>query len=1114
MREALTPRPTELTRPQASPRLRGGDIFMAEPITTVEKPTVKISPAWQEELGKDVSNPDTRSTARLASEMGIEPGSQEVRKQNFKEVQKEDADRIEKARGLLKKETLTPQEEKAISEAHYYGIATNLKTGKQYVALEGKDGKRTAGIGNYKREDLGVKVDILRGEDIKNLVIDKKGRRILMENEVVGSKANLGDLDTFDPASFTDPIIRGNADDFGRRVTRGEADVEFLREFAADIRRLKNESGTTPERIAQADQLIDEVERVRNIVLERDLHGQEESNRRQEERRGRGRGASSPEMATITEDVNRYLEERAGRPDPQKRTEADKANERTLISRIKERLLDPRTPPVDTRSFPDDLLEAAASFQETREMLISQIIFKSFEDSTERNEFDIDWNARENLKRLLEAARLNSKDHTEYQDLLGLETSARLFHTMNGRLLAGTLEEFTRIAERIDPKNYRLMNELVGVGQVMRLYEQKYAEALAKHGTIYDYDAVKKEVEDSFKKMTKAGFVKTKYDTRTDENGTSSNRLADWEVERALNIGRNFANITFRAGEYIALGEPSKLAANIRFGSGPQESVVKLLNHLQWVADRFSIGDARGGAEFYELVKKRFHENNQQDQISGNRKKIGFNKIKKFGGRTVDEMELAEFFGIKSFYSSWRLQNMSFPRIKFTLQDRETNLKEWFDAHHEKIDHIREEVKPNDHLHYHGNVDIAKEHLLHEFKPLIEHLDNGLGVLLANSAVAGEPGYLVRKMIWEKVAKTNTPMMINYLEGLIMKHPIEKEIAKKIKDQHMTKEQSEKFAWEERNRIYPPDFARSLQILQKETGIAGDAFKTFKAKVLLEQQRRVLKAAGENVDDITLDPLTPQEQALQDRITEEGLKLAPHLADVLFAYTPFMNDVQFEQFDYEKPGQEAYKRLIGDYGQYSGAQHGYDALQDHIAGSAKIDDLIGAIKKMESGMSGPPGPREGMTRSVPVVEAVVDFYEAGRYTGDIDDHDPNKKEKQMENLKKEPNRFKKQLFYRLIRETMEKPNSLSQKFGSTLTENMDEGAARTFLEKMNKVGVISHAQMERIRKKKKLSFGWLWVAIFRDIFPLILLAGVREFIDESAEGVPGMGKGRGGGDHH
>ncbi len=1100
-----------LTRSQPSPRLDRGVIFMAEPAKNATIPVEQqnvpsmqgISPAWQESLDpQEQHSLESTSVAKLGTEMGIEPPKREKPDQDTldKNAALDDAGRLEEARKLLREIGVKkPDEvqEKAIIAAHEVGLGEK--------GIDGHDAR----VGYYTPEQLREKAEIL-----KKAGLNKEARRILMEHAIVGSSANVVDLDTFDPASYRDAVIRGNAEELHRRALEEHADEEFLRDFARDIRQMKNQPGVSNTQRAEADRLIDEVERVRHTVEQRDQQEQQAASQGQgQEQRGRNRrgGYAFGDIGKIAAAANAYADER-------KTGGRNIERERLIVAAIKKQLFDPRTPPVDTNQFPYELLEAAASFEETREMLISQIIFKSFQDDTERNDFDIDWNAKGNLKQLLEAVRLSERqnpgENPHYQDLLNLETSARLFHTMNGRILAGDLEQFGRIAGSIDPNHYRVMNSLKGVGQVMRLYEQKYAEELAKHGAIYDYDAVKREVQDSFTKMAKSGFIKTTYDTRVDDNAQPSKILEDWEIERALSIGRNFANITFRAGEYIALGEPSVLPGNIRFGSGPQESSVKLLNHMQWVADRFAIGDARGGAMFYELVKKHFHENNMEDQISGNKRKLGINEIKKFGGRTVDEMEIADFFGIKSFYSSWRLQNMTFPQITFDLHGQKMNLKEWFDVHSKprdphSINEIRDHVSPGDHIHVHGDMHHAQEELATMFKPLIENLHHGLGILLVNGAVAGEPGYLVRKMIWEKVASTNIPTMMTYLEGLEM------EIDSSV-------------------------YIKNLKALQEETGITGDAFTAFKEKVIQEQQRGVLKAAGEVIDDISLKPLSPQEERLKDLIRNEGLKLAPHFADIIFPYTPFMNDVQFEKFDYKGPGQEAYKRLIGDYGQYAQAQHGYDKLQDH-PGQFKVDDLVKALKEMETGMSGPPGPREGMTRSLPVVQAVLDFYETeGDPVGMEERIEKTKKsvEKEIEKIKerhtqgniskKEMGRLikrqearndpknresrngswiRKQMLLRLIKQSTEHATSGAQTYASVEAESFDEGAMRAFAEKLNHAGVLTHAQMARIRKKKRLTAGWLLGAIFRDIFPFIVAAGISAIAAEAAVEVLGQPSG-------
>jgi hypothetical protein len=560
----------------------------------------------------------------------------------------------------------------------------------------------------------------------------------------------------------------------------------------------------------------------------------------------------------------------------------------------------------------------------------------------------------------------------------------------------------------------------------------------------------------------------------------------------------------FRGAEYIAQGE-IKGNPNDKYASVPQESAVKLLNWIQWVGKRFEVGNARGGPEFLNIVKKRFNEwNREQGKV------LGHNKIISFGGRSVEDMQYAEFFGIRGVISGWRLEDMAFPNLQI---GNGMTLRQWFDDHHvkEELHEIEEYLT---HATHHGHQKASVKdmhHVQHElvkvFTPLVDQMHNGLGALLAHGSISGEKGYLVRKMIWEKVAQTNTPLMISYLRGLKMADGVtvqDLEAIVKATPGNWNDLLVEVVTDSKGNPVKTQDGSPETRQLTR--------FDKFQEKITYRYQKSVLEAAGSvGADAITVEELTAEEEELERRIKAEAVKLAPHLADVLFPYVPFMNDIPFEVFDYTSgkgPRQEFYKRVVAsDYGQYDQAQNGFGAIQDAPAQFTSVDKAVEALKTMEKGMSGPPGPEEGMERCVPVVMAIADFYEVGGYTGDD------------EKLKKEltdANFLDKQMGLILLKDQFNKITSRAQKYGGKLIESWNEGAMFSYIEKVHAAGVVTHAQVEYVRKKKKFTMGWLLAAIWRDILPFAVAGAVAAIAAEASVEVLGQpsGGGGGGGGHH
>ena len=71
-------------------------------------------------------------------------------------------------------------------------------------------------------------------------------------------------------------------------------------------------------------------------------------------------------------------------------------------------------------------------------------------------------------------------DPEKHQEFLGLRTATSKFHEMNKTLLGGDLQQFQGVAQGINYKHFDLMRNLQGVGDVMRLYEETFAEILAR----------------------------------------------------------------------------------------------------------------------------------------------------------------------------------------------------------------------------------------------------------------------------------------------------------------------------------------------------------------------------------------------------------------------------------------------------------------------------------------------------------------------------------------------------------------------------------------------------------------------------------------------------------
>ena len=608
------------------------------------------------------------------------------------------------------------------------------------------------------------------------------------------------------------------------------------------------------------------------------------------------------------------------------------AEQATLTKEFKAVIVD--LPAINANGWLDPILRAASYLPEIREMLINQLIFKAYEDATETNEYRESLNlySSANLDTLL--GFMATLDPEKHQEFLGLKTAASKFHEMNKTLLGGDLQQFQGVAQGINYKHFDLMRNLQGVGDVMRLYEETFAEILArdKRITSKGYEDLKRIVERKFKAMNNGGIIKSEY-TQIRTGQAEAGKMEEWEVQRALNVGRVFSSITLRSAEQIATGQIAEKGGK-RYSSYPQESASRLMNFLL-TNYRFQIASPRGGMEFLEHTMKRFKEFRIHL-----RKKLGINKVTEFGGMNTDFLEAAGMFGVSGVYSSWRLENMASPVIRVNIDEQSISLREWLDVNAEEISSLQKTKN--------------SEGLYNLLRPVIDSSKIGLAVLLRNQAFAGEVGYKSRVAVWDRVAQENLPIMINYLTGIKTEGAAIKDI------DSLRKEDS--FDWD--------------SSLQGETqNVHATAWEVLKEKIVLQHQKQVKQAAGFDMTGVADQVFTSDEQRLITSISTEAMKLPKHLADIEFPYTPFMNDIPFELLDYQEPGEEFFRRrAVGDLGAYNGALGAYTAIMNN-PGCINHEQALEQFGKIIAGVESPQGTEDAQERIFPMFETWLDWVE-------------------------------------------------------------------------------------------------------------------------------------------
>ncbi len=729
--------------------------------------------------------------------------------------------------------------------------------------------------------------------------------------------------------------------------------------------------------------------------------------------------------------------------------------------------------PVETGGFPSEILRIARYFNELREGLISELIFKSYEDPSETGEYEMDLYASSNLNTLL--GFLSRDDPARYRYFFSLKTAAHYFHAMNAGILTGNFERFGRIAETINYQHFKNMEEIRGIGPIMRLYEQKYKYYLGKDKRITEegYTALKIDIEKTFRDMNKKGLVRSEYEQyrqsigdKNVEHDENPWEMKEWEINRALGAGRAFFNITLRGAENIATGQMPE--DRKQFASFPQEDMVRVLNWNEWFLRRFRFGVKRHGVEFLGMVT---NKNQEFMKYTGEKldpeKDDRANRIIEFGGVNTRKMENGGQYHTSGVYSGWRMENLAFDGIYFNFNDDRISVMNFMD-NVIKIDKKGDTAKPitdriKERLKKNPNMDPADAVTLEDqrqyrdlFMPLVSNLDIGLSMLIKNGKIGGTKklGYLLREEIWKKIASKNTSLMIDYLTNIEIKYAAGTPEDIKVKDINTLR-------GERTQPIIGPQW-----VTDKE-------WNTFREKVLLRHERMMKEAMGEGNQ---LQPLsseeeyTPDEQELIKRITEEGGKLAPHLADIVFPYMPFMNDIPFEKLDYSGPGQTFYKRRTG--GDLNGFNKGQQAFMKIMSnpGGIEIKDAMEAMHEIIEGVSSPEGDEFGMESNFATLESLLDVTMAKKGSRNA--------------------------FLKAIKEFTRNPTSRAQEWSGIKAASIIEGEVSNLLDTAVQKGLLSPELSRYMKRKKNATLIFILWMLLRDVVMLSPAILATEFGSE------------------
>ena len=212
-----------------------------------------------------------------------------------------------------------------------------------------------------------------------------------------------------------------------------------------------------------------------------------------------------------------------------------------------------------------------------------------------------------------------------------------------------------------------------------------------------------------------------------------------------------------------------------------------------------------------------------------------------------------------------------------------------------------------------------------------------------------------------------------------------------------------------------------------------------------------------------------------------------HLADIIFPYHPFGNDLPYENFNFSEPGQSFYQRRGGsDLPAYYSGENAWGSIIENPGGIG-IEGAHESFQKIVKAVGSPLGQGEGQHRVAPLYQAWFDFVQV----------------KPGQNYE----------LWRLAKKLFKRPESLAQEFAGLDALAMSKQDMYKAVENAQEMGIISHEVAKTLKKRKNISLLTLLILpLLRDFPSILAITATSSFVSEAPRGL-NFGGGGGGGRH-
>ena len=336
-----------------------------------------------------------------------------------------------------------------------------------------------------------------------------------------------------------------------------------------------------------------------------------------------------------------------------------------------------------------------------------------------------------NLQELLEVARANlAEDFPYFGNLAYVREVA---HELNRNLKYG--EQYKKyVTESLRTGGLNFMhNRIAGVSAVIREYERISSYRIRQVKTWFsekDIRAIDSEVEEMIK------------DHSREEMKIGNRKLSDWEIERALKIGKILFAGSQRLAAYAAAGDlPHDALLTGRFGSVPYEYIARSLFPFKMTSPRFFAG--AGGSRRY---MERIFEEQKKDSPWFDEKEKKSKLYSLFG---LDERTiLMDSCGaMDSQTQAWRAEMMFLGAITMNIDGEHVNLLDYLNEF--AVLHGGKSGDPKDQILGGRGVD-EKERP--NFSKDVRNVVMGQRLYLSNLARYGNFDDVLKADIWQKIS--------------------------------------------------------------------------------------------------------------------------------------------------------------------------------------------------------------------------------------------------------------------------------------------------------------------------------------------------------------------------